>query len=89
MKMIFRIFFLSILIFVRVKGNTFYREKKWQPISWEDLNNEWADNLINQASKNFGKRSYGNFTADYHDVNHDDPEVYSSGFKSIINFIFC
>ena len=86
--MIFRIFFLSILIFVRVKGNAFYGEKKWQPISWEDLNNEWADNLINQGSKNFGKRSYGNFSADYNNVDHDDPEVYSSGFKSLICFVF-
>ena len=73
--MIFWIFFLLILIFSRVKGNTFYGEKKWQPMSWDDLNQEWKNNFINQ-DQNLG---IGRNDIQKQHAVHEDPEVYSSG----------
>ena len=78
--MIFRNFSFLFLVFLRVKGNIFHGEKKWQPLSWEDLNKEWQENFVNQ-NQVFGMRNEGNFSADYK-ADHDDPEVYSSGFES-------
>ena len=71
--MIFSIFFLLIPKFV--KGNSFYGEKKWQPKSWEDLNQEWKNNLIKQDDFS----GIGRKNVQKQQAIPEDPEVYSLG----------
>ena len=41
-------FFNVFLIFsfiLKVEGNTFFGQRKWKPTNWENLNQEWNENL--------------------------------------------
>lgn len=41
-------FFILFVIFsfiLKVEGNYFFGQRKWKPINWDDLNQEWNKNF--------------------------------------------
>ena len=64
---LFNLFFIFLFI-LKVKGNSFFGKRKWKPINWDDLNQEWNENFDEISEEDLSL--------------YENPETLSLGYKS-------